>query len=72
MKQFDITIIDLKTKEEMVVVINAEADETNNNVLLSTTVRGDVISSSHYNYFPAYQSLRDSLLVKGYGMKCNG
>ena len=72
MKQYAVTIMNLTTKEETEIVINADADETNNNVVLSTEVKGNRISASHYNYFPAYQSLRDSLLIKGYGMKCNG
>ena len=59
MKQYAVTIMNLTTKEETEIVINADADETNNNVVLSTEVKGNRISASHYNYFPAYQSLRD-------------
>ena len=38
MKQYAVTIMNLTTKEETEIVINADADETNNNVVLSTEV----------------------------------
>lgn len=54
MKQYAVTIMNLTTKEETEIVINADADETNNNVVLSTEVKGNRISASHYNYFRSW------------------
>ena len=72
MEKYSVMVMNLATKEEMEVVIHADEGETSSNIVLSTTIRGYEVSASHYSYFPAYQSLRDNLLVKGYGLKCNG
>lgn len=72
MQKYTVTIIEMTTKEEMKIVIHADEGETSDNIKLSTTINGEDITASHYSYFPAYQSLRDSLLQKGYGLKCNG
>lgn len=72
MQKYTVTIMDLTTKEEKEIVIHADEGEASDNIILSITINGEEITASHYSYFPAYQSLRDSLLQKGYGLKCNG
>lgn len=72
MEKYTVTIVNLGTKEEMKIVVNADEGETSDNIILSTTLDGEDITASHYSYLPAYQSLRDCLLQKGYGVKCNG
>jgi len=65
-------MVELKTQHEIELVIEADEAETTENIILRTQVKDNPISVSDYNYFSAYQGLRNKVLKLGYGIKCNG
>lgn len=71
MEEYFVTLVDLKTDSEMTTTI-FEDEEATGNIVLKVYISDQEISASDYNYLPAYQKLRDKLLVMGYGIKCNG
>lgn len=72
MEKYVVTVVELKTKKELKLEIVADEAETTENIVLAVTIDGEEFSASNYSYLPAYQKLRDALLQKGYGIKCNG
>ncbi len=72
MKTYEVILIDLNTKEELAVQVKVDKSETTENIVISAVIKKHEITSSNYNYLPAFQEFRDELLIKGYGIKCNG
>ena len=52
--------------------ILAKEKETTENISIHAVIDKQDVTSSDYNYFPAFQIFRDKLLELGYGIKCNG
>lgn len=72
MEEYIVTLVNLKTDSEMTATIFEDEEKTTGNIVLKVYISDQEISASDYNYLPAYQKLRDKLLVMGYGIKCNG
>lgn len=72
MEKYMVAVVELKTQHEIKLVIEADEAETTENIILRTQVKDSLISVFDYNYFSAYQKLRDKILRLGYGIKCNG
>lgn len=72
MEKYMVTVVELKTQHEIKLVIEADEAETTENIILRTQVKDSLISVFDYNYFSAYQKLRNKILRLGYGIKCNG
>lgn len=72
MEEYLVTLVELKTDSEMTTSIFEDEEETTGNTVLKVHISDQEICASDYNYLPAYQKLRDKLLVMGYGIKCNG
>ena len=70
MKKYIIIIKEFKSKTETELEILA--DEDSDDIVLKTIINNQEILFSDYNYLPAYQKSRDSMLSMGYGIKCNG
>ncbi len=70
MKKYVVIIIEFNSKTESELEIIA--DEDSDDIVLKTIINNQEILFSDYNYLPAYQKLRDSMLSMGYGIKCNG
>lgn len=62
-------MLDLHTKTETTASIKVETAEA---VTMRLLAAGREVSSSNEDLFSAYQELRDQLLSRGYGLKCNG
>lgn len=72
METYEITIIDLNTKDETIIPVQVDEAETTENIVISATVSDTKITSSDYAYLAAYKKFRDELLNLGFGIKCNG
>ncbi len=72
METYEVTIMNLKTKEEKILLIEADEAESSDDIVLKTVILEREFCSSNYNYLSAYQELRDKILELGYGIKCNG
>ncbi|MBU5484222.1 hypothetical protein KQI86_07755 [Clostridium sp. MSJ-11] len=72
MEKYMVTVVELKTQHEIKLVIEADEAETTENIILRAQVKDSLISVFDYNYFSAYQKLRNKILGLGYGIKCNG
>lgn len=68
-EQFEVTVLDLHTKTETTASIEVETTET---IAMRALAAGQEVSASNEDFFSAYQELRDQLLLRGYGIKCNG
>lgn len=72
MEKYIVTLVNIKTNSEFKTTIFADEGETTENIVLKIYVEDEEICVSDYNYLPAYQKLRDRLLERTYGIKCNG
>lgn len=72
METYEVTIMNLKTKEEKILLIEADEAESSDDIVLKTVILEREFCSSNYNDLSAYQELRDKILELGYGIKCNG
>ena len=72
METYEIMIMDLNTKMEMTLSVEADEAETSDNIVIKADISGQEVTAEDYNYLPAYQEFRDKLLRMGYGIKCNG
>lgn len=72
MEKYIIVAIELKTRQEQDLEIEADEGETTENIILKTAVNGEHIATLNYVYFSAFQELRDCILELGYGLKCSG
>lgn len=72
MEIYKVILVDLNTKEVLPIQVEVDEAETTDNITIHTVIGEQNITSSGYNYLPAYQTFRDKLLVLGYGIKCNG
>ncbi len=72
MEIYDVILIDLNTKDELSIQVKVDEAETSENIVISAIIKKQEITSSNYNYLPAFQEFRDKLLITGYGIKCNG
>lgn len=69
---YKIIVINLNTRTETALSVEVDEAETTNNIVINAKIFEHEISSSNYNYLPAYQEFRDRLLQLGFGIKCNG
>lgn len=72
MEIYEVTLVDLNTKDELSVQVKVDEAEVSENIIISLQIKKQEIISSNYNYLCAFQEFRDKLLIMGYGMKCNG
>lgn len=72
MEAYKVILTNLSSKEELTIQVEVDEAETTENIIIRTIFNEREITSSNYNYLPAYQEFRDKLLVMGYGIKCNG
>jgi len=72
METYNVTAISLTSSSKLPLTIEADEAETSENIVLRIQIDGDIISASNEGYFQAYQEIRDTLLQKGYGLKCAG
>ena len=72
MEIYDVILIDLNTKDELSIQVKVDEAETSENIVISAIIKKQEITSSNYDYLPAFQEFRDKLLITGYGIKCNG
>ena len=72
METYEVILVDLNTKDELSVWVQVDEAETGENIIISTIIKKQKITSSNYSYLSAFQEFRDKLLITGYGMKCNG
>lgn len=71
MEKYMVTAVSLEKNLETSLII--ESDEVNmGDFVLTAHIGGVAVSSRSYFYFQAFQKIRDSLLQKGYGLKCFG
>lgn len=67
-----ITLFDIKTKYQSRNEISVVLDDDSDEFIFVLATEKLQIKCQHYNYFSAFQTFRDELLSKGYGIKCNG
>lgn len=72
MEIYDITLIELSSKKEILLSVEVDEAELSENIEIKAVIDGNIIKASNFNYLPAYQCFRDQLLLLGYGIKCNG
>lgn len=72
MEKYVVKIINTETYTESEISIFADEAETTENIILKSYIKGKEICVEDYNYFSAYQKLRDKLLNMNYGIKCKG
>lgn len=72
MEIYEVILSDLSSKEVLTIQVEVDESETTENIVIRTIFNEQESTSSNYNYLPAYQEFRDKLLLKGYGIKCNG
>lgn len=72
MEAYKVILTNLSSKEELTIQVEVDEAETTENIIIRTIFNEREITSSNYNYLPAYQEFREKLLVMGYGIKCNG
>lgn len=70
MDEYKIVIINLNTKIEENLFVQVDEAETSEDIVITAMIDKHKISAGNYNYLPAYQEFRDTLLQLGYGMKC--
>jgi hypothetical protein len=70
MEKYIVTVIELNSKTE--AELELLADEDTDDIVLKVVINNREFLASDYNYFTAYQKLRDCVLSIGYGIKCNG
>lgn len=70
MEIYKVILVDLNTKEVLPIQVEVDEAETTDNITIHAVIGEQNITSSGYNYLPAYQTFRDKLLVLGYGIKC--
>ncbi len=69
---YEAVAMELDTKIERPVFIAVDEAETTESIIIKASVSEKEFTSSNYNYFTAYQEIRDKLLEAGLGMKCHG
>lgn len=69
---YKITLFDIKTKYQSINEISVVLDDDSDEFIFVLATEKLQIKCQHYNYFSAFQTFRDKLLSKGYGIKCNG
>lgn len=72
MEKYEVTLLNLTEYSEVNTVVYAAEAETNDNIILKTTINGSELTSESNQYLVAYQILRDKLLQIGFELKCNG
>ncbi len=72
MEKYEITLVELNTKDEIHIQIKVDEAETSENIIIYCKFKDTEITSTSYSYLTAYQEFRDKLLTLGYGVKCNG
>ena len=72
MEKYDVTLYDLNRKSEIKAVVYANEGDSSDDIILKITSENIVVTVKSEGYFSAYQELRDKLLKKGFGLKCNG
>lgn len=72
MEKYNVTLYDLSKELEIKAVVYAYEEDLSDNIILKVTYENMVVIVKSESYFSAYQELRDKLLKKGYGLKCNG
>lgn len=72
MEIHEVVLIELNTGTELTTRVEIDEAEISENIYINAKIKEREITSSNYNYLPAYQEFRDKLLEIGYGIKCNG
>lgn len=72
MENFEVTVVNLNTKENQVLTIEVDEAETTEYIVIKGDISGQIVTASNENYLSAYQEFRDKLLNLGFGIKCNG
>lgn len=72
MEKYDVTLYDLSRKSEIKAVVYANEGDSSDYIILKITFENIVVTVRSEGYFSAYQELRDKLLKKDFGLKCNG
>lgn len=72
MEIYEVVLIELNTGTELTTRVEVDEAEISENICINAKIKEREITSSNYNYLPAYQEFRDKLLEIGYGIKCNG
>lgn len=72
MENFEVTVVNLNTKENQVLTIEVDEAETTEYIVIKVEISGQIVTASNENYLSAYQEFRDKLLNLGFGIKCNG
>lgn len=72
MEKYEVALLNLTENSEVNTVVYAAEAETNDNIILKTTINGSELTSESNQYLVAYQILKDKLLQIGFGLKCNG
>ncbi|WP_343247544.1 hypothetical protein [Diplocloster hominis] len=72
MEIHEVVLMELNTGAELTTHVEVDEAEISENIYINAKIKEREITSSNYNYLPAYQEFRDKLLEIGYGIKCNG
>ena len=72
MEKYDIKLYDFNRSLEIEGTVFADEGESSDDIILKITVEGITVTAKSEGYLSAYQELRDKLLEKGFGLKCNG
>lgn len=72
MENFEVTVVNLNTKENQVLTIEVDEAETTEYIVIKVEISGRIVTASNENYLSAYQEFRDKMLDLGFGIKCNG
>lgn len=72
MESYKVNLINLNSKDELSVQVLVDEAETTEDIVIRLIIKEQEFTASNYSYLPAYQEIRDKLLVAGYGIKCNG
>lgn len=72
MEKYNVTLYDLSRKFEIKAVVYECDDDLSDDIILNIKSGNIDLTVRSEGYFTAYQELRDKLLEKGFGLKCNG
>lgn len=72
MEKYNVILYDLSRKIEIKAVVYAYEDDLSDDIILNIKSGNIDLMVRSEGYFSAYQELRDKLLKRGYGLKCNG
>lgn len=72
MEKYEVICLNLNDKSEAVLNVFADEYETDDEIVLSVKLNGEEMFWKGEYYFDTFKRMEDSLLEKGYALKCCG